>query len=678
MAIAIGLSFVFVAFSGDTWDAYCQDNNIKRWLLPFYLIIDDNAFNDLYKSSLTSAYMGFVGGIAFLMGSIVFAGMLISMISNWFERRVEGYRDGLIHYLRSDHYVIMGYDDMVPSVIADIFSKESKANILVMTSDEVEDIKEKLQKSVTKAQFKRIVVNYGQRTSQDDYKDIHLESAKEIYIVGARSFPAHDAINVECVDNICAYLRKTNSSRRPRRITCVFEDIDTYAAFKTSNIFGGVSDLGIEFIPYNFYSGWANQVFVTRSYKEKSSPDTPIDYPSVYGDGVGVETHKRVHLVFVGTSNLSVSFAMEAAHLFHFPNFNRDHSLRTRITFIEINADKEMPLFITRNRHFFDIQSYIYRDLSVQPEPLPIQGKKSDFLDVEFEFIKGDVFSDAVQNEIRHWATDQGQILSIFLSMADQRKNFMMGVNMPDEVYSHEVPVFIRQDRADSFVTSLREAQFKPDREGNRYYSVVRDGKLIQRERKGRYTNLYPFGMNDMTQGISERIMQQAKLINFLYSNIDEQGVFPKLEEIKARSVEEIWSDAESIWWKLSVAEQWSNLYGAYNIPCKLASLRAMRNLSPSDCSRDLDPLTEEEIHELGMTEHNRWNVEKLLMGFRKAGEEEDMYAHPEYAASLQNNKKQFVHHDIRPFDELPQAIKDIDYGIVEFIPWILEMTSVF
>ena len=80
---------------------------------------------------------------------------------------------------------------------------------------------------------------------------------------------------------------------------------------------------------------------------------------------------------------------------------------------------------------------------------------------MEFEFIKGDVFSKKVQDELERCAREHNetQYMSIFLAMADQRQNFVMGMNMPVAVYEYNVPIFIRQDRSDNFVTNLRTAE---------------------------------------------------------------------------------------------------------------------------------------------------------------------------------------------------------------------------
>ena len=101
-----------------------------------------------------------------------------------------------------------------------------------------------------------------------------------------------------------------------------------------------------------------------------------------------------------------------------------------------------------------------------------------------------------------------------------------------------------------------------------------------------------------------------------------------------------------------------------------------MRGLGPDDRSRDMEELTEEQINILAEVEHNRWNVEKLLMGFRKPKPEEDKYEHPEAGDVLAKNKRLFIHHDIRPYDDLTEKTKQFDREFSKYIPWILKMTE--
>lgn len=620
------LSFLLLSLSGADWKSFCKEKQLSWWLLPLYLLIDPNALSNIYIDTGVGGWMLAASTIIYIVGTVVFTGMVIGGITNAIGNRVEDHRNGMTHYLKAGHYVIMGIDEMVSSIIEDIFSKDKDADILVLSSHDTKKIIEKLKQTVTKKQMNQIIVNYGQKTAKEYYNEIHLETCKEIYIVGYRSRPSHDAVNIQCIDSICAYLKEHPSEKMPTRITCVFEDIETYTALMTSDIFNEVRELGIELMSYNVYTGWARQMFVTRGYKDKGDPMQSISYPSLYGDGIASDDDKFVHLVFVGISNFAVSMATEAAHLLHFPNFDEKAKRpKTRITIIDQNMEVEMPLFVTRNRHLFEVQPFSYRDLGLEPKPEPMSNKKAkgDFLDVEFEFIRGDFYSEAIQEEIQGWAMDEKkQYLSIFFALADQRNNFMMAMNLPDEVYNNAIPVFIRQDRADNFVTNLRKA-----------------------DDKARYANLYPFGMDDRSYCRDEVSFKRAKLINYLYDTADASSLrFTDMAVLDTMPAETLMEEADKSWKKLTMAQKWSSLYCAYHLPCLLDSLRVMRGLKPDDTSLDQDPLTEKEIQQLAKVEHNRRNVEKLLMGYR-------------------------------PFDDLDEVQK-LDFEIVKYIPWILRMSE--
>ena len=670
------ISFVLLSISGNEWQAYCQDQHISKWVFPLYLLIDSNAFSNLRNSENIGGLTVFIACLIYITGIIVFTGMIISVMTNMIGRRVQKHREGLIHYLESGHIIIMGYDEMVPSFIRHIFEKTPDTYILILSSANAEKIREKLTKSFSQELMKRIIINYGHRTTVEPFNDIHLETAEEVFVIGNHSKPAHDAINVECVDCICRYLERQEVTVVPKRITCVFKDLDTYTAFKTSEIFGRVYNLGIEFVPYNFFTGWAKQVFIKRFYMNADTPNQIIDYPTVYGDGIVPDDPKYVHLVFVGMTDFGVAFAMEAAHVLHFPNYNHNNELKTRITFIDLNADKEKDEFVTRNRHFFEVQSYRYQDLtegasqgSVIVPPSRFNEGNGDFLDIEFEFIKGDIFSNHVQDKIRQWAKGRNeQYLSIFLTLSDQRINFAMAMNMPDEIYDNDISIFIRQDRSDNFVTNLRNADNTP-----LPYSTVGGGNKNTELRYAKYAHIYPFGMNETAYSADDRSLRRAKLINYLYATADYKTyTFKSLSQLESIPSDTIWKEAELLWKDLSVALKWSNLYSSYAIRTKLATLRAMRK-NESD---DISVLNSKEIGEMAKVEHNRWNVEKLLMGYRKAYPEEDKYMHDaEFAEDLMRNKKLFIHHDIRPFEELDNVSK-LDEEFSGHIPWIIKMTE--
>lgn len=697
LLITWGISYLCLSLSGTEWEQFCENHDVKPWLLPLYLLIDTNALNNLYiidpntvtpatgnsaivdvdtSSHSVHGWLLVVSSVTYLVGLLIFNGIIISILSNWIAQRKENYTHGVSRYRYSGHYVIMGYDEMLPSVIADIIRRDSQANILVLSAVSSVIIRERLCKSVPKEHFDQIVVYYGHRIARDYYPDIQLEYAKEVYIVGKRSLPNHDAVNVECVESICSYLKdlkeRKNCTYSLKRITCVFEDIDTYTSFRTTDIFSDITnDLNIEFVPYNYYVSWARRIFVNKSYISKLD-QKEHDYPCLCKNGIGLNDEHYVHLVFVGFSNFAVTFANEAANIFHFPNYEM---AKTKITFIERNADVEMPLFLTRNHHFFDVQPYYFSDYSEKGDKeihkiisrLKFEGKDADFLDVDFEFIKGDVFTSEVQSLLEGWAKDEKQYLSIFLSMTNQRDNFALAMNMPDAVYNNEIPIFVRQDSSDNFITLLQQADTKAPRKGDPEYRKYENEKLFVKEAHGRYDHIYPFGMNDTSFFSDNTSFRRAKLINFLYQTADYgTNKFQSMEVLFAMSKDTIWKESEKFWKKQTVAEKWSNLYFAYSIDYKVRSFRVLNETGIEK---------EEALKVMSVVEHNRWNVEKLLMGYRKPKISEDMYnKSDDIAKKLKNNKNLFIHPQIRPFRELTDDMKQLDKEFNKYIPWIVSI----
>lgn len=684
--ICYGISCVLLSCS-DEWRIFCDqhDGICYKYLLPLYLLIDQNAFNSIYFEESSSAdYRLIIAScITYVFGLVFFGGAIIAILSDFIKRRVDNYEHGRTYYIKKGHYLIMGYDEIVPSIIVHILEKKPKAQILILSSESTQYVLEQLHESVAKKHLDNLVINYGHRTSSTIYPNIHLESAEQIYIAGDRTKAQHDAVNVQCIESICTYLQDYKTTHTIQRITCVFENLDTYVSFCKTDIFTHLTrSLNIAFVPYNKYVSWANQVFVRRQYRAQATGQLE-SYPLVCGNGIKPDDDVNVHLVFVGTSTFAVSFAREAAQFLHFTNFDNKNR-KTRITFIDNNMDVEMEEIITRYRHIFEVQSYWYDDYtkakikkSTKPERKRVNKKlpQTDFLDIEFEFIKGDIFSDQIQDLLCEWQNDPHQYLSLFIAMSKQHKNFAIAMNLPNDIYEKQThkgwntPVFIRQDNADNLVTLLRQQSIKSPDDSKAVYHWLDDKNELQTQhRDGIYANIYPFGMNDSAFYVDEESIRRAKLINYLYNSIKDNH-FPPLTVLATQSVDTIREDANRYWKDLSVAVKWSNLYFAYSLNYKELALKAMKEAGMDD---------EKQIEALSKIEHNRWNVEKLLMGYRKPVKAEDMYCTEDVARKkkLKNNKEHFIHAQIRPYDNLSDDMKELDKEFARYIPWIIQTTK--
>lgn len=694
--ICYGISCVLLSFNND-WENFDKSfPEIPQAFLPLYLLIDQNAFNSICFEkdlSISNYWLIVASGITYILGLVFFSGAIIAILSDFIKRRVDNYEHGRTYYIRKGHYLIMGYDNIVPSIIMHILEKKSEAQILILSAEPTQYVLEQLRESVAKKHLDNIVINYGHRTSSTIYPNIHLESAEQIFIAGDRTMAQHDAINVQCIESICTYLQDYKTTHTIKRIICVFENLDTYVSFCKTDIFTHLTkNLNISIVPYNKYVNWANQVFVRRQYRAQASGQLE-SYPLVCGIGIKPEDDVTVHLVFIGTSTFAVSFAREAAQFLHFTNFSDNIKRKTRITFIDNNMDVEMEEIITRYRHIFEVQSYWYDDYtkniiskSIKPVKKRLDNHlpQTDFLDVEFEFIKGDIFSDQIQDLLCDWQNDSHQYLSLFIAMSKEFKNFAIAMNLPNDLYekqTHEgwnTPIFVRQDSTDNFVTLLRQQSIKsPDDPKSLYFWKDDKDNLQKQHRDGIYAHIYPFGMNDSAFYVDEESIRRAKLVNYLYCTMTD-GHFSPLTVLAILSPNTIWEKADMLWKELSIAERWSNLYFAYGIDYKLISLRKMRGLAMDDSSKDLDSLNENEKELIGKAEHNRWNVEKLLMGYRKPMPAEDLYevSNKEEAKKLKNNKNLFIHSQIRPFEELSDDMQQLDKEFAAYIPWIVEMAN--
>ena len=81
--------------------------------------------------------------------------------------------------------------------------------------------------------------------------------------------------------------------------------------------------------------------------------------------------------------------------------------------------------------------------------------------------------------------------------------------------------------------------------------------------------------------------------------------------------------------------------------------------------------LTPHEIAILAEVEHNRWNVEELLMGYRTVTPEEEKEIEKNIELKNVYKEKRTAHYDIRPY-ESGRCANVYDISITSAIPLIL------
>ena len=573
--------------------------------------------------------------IVSITGLIMMTGMFISVLTNMLDVHINKVKNGETHYTLKGHIVVIGTDDLVPSLINQICneSKYKGSYILVQSTEEAENVRSRIHNVLDKGKETRIIIYRGKRNSLEDLQTLCIPDAKAVFLIGESNETDKDSMNIESlrmISELCSTGKK-QADAEAIPVAVQFENQATFAAFQVTDL-SSEWRKHIDFHPFNFYESWAKKVFVTKGY---TKGHVRVIYPPLDREPITFDSDKTVHLIIVGMGRMGVAMSTFAAHLLHFPNFCRDNRLKSQITFIDANADREMNAFRNRYQGLFEISSATYRDFTKETAfeqilpPTHFKGNNADFLDLKFEFIKGAVESPNIQNYLSKCSIDGTHVTTIVLSLSTPSINTEIAMSLPNEVYERRIPVLVRIKSSDALLTMLNQSES--------------EGKYCK------YSNLYPYGMLANCYDMDHNKQEEAQLINYHYNGKPAD------------------TTPHALWKKLSVALQWSNLYNAYFKDIRMRSFTLCKGKQVS----------QDEIKQLCMVEHNRWCVEKLLLGYRKPHEHEqqeiDRKGQKEDNGKMVDvdrwYKNRFVHNNIVPNDQLTEEDivhdKDIIMGII-------------
>lgn len=318
---------------------------------------------------------------------------------------------------------------------------------------------------------------------------------------------------------------------------------------------------------------------------------------------ITIHSDKHVHLVIIGMGEVAETVAIHAAHVAHYPNYVRSHSLRTRITMISKNAEAQSEEFIKRYRHLFD-NSY-YRVVKPSDEQAvrvfhkPMyEGRREDFVDVEWEFVDAESWNPDVREKLKLWAQDEKQLLTVVMADRDENKNVALSLFLPDELYQRSIPI-------------------------------------------------HKYSPNAVEYDVTMPLVQMAKNVNYIYDRCYHDN-FKNWQGQVLSSVEIDIEERDKLWADLSNVKRWSSIYNAMTIPSKMRSI----GLSEDDWDKFYD-ISQQDIEILAKVEHNRWNVEELILGYRPCTDEEQ----DKIAADVETQKDAFkarkIHYDLRAYNDL-------------------------
>lgn len=596
--------------------------------------------------------------------SIVLVAAITSLLTNYFSKVAQSYLDGETHYVVANHVAIFGYHKMLNGLLRDILSNGKDCRFILIQTNRVDEARKELSQVMTRKQMGRLIIQNGDMTSPIG-NNMHVKDADEIFIIGEEreieASLAHDDAVLQCLRNIVSDLPVPNSGEK--RILChvMFEQHSTFAVFQRTDLNNEVFEK-LAFLPFNYYETWARKVFVNDSLTPSVSHDSP--YLPLEGEvGIGEDSKDHVHVIIVGMSHMGISMGTMAAHLAHYPNFIKCSNLKTRITFIDQNARNEMYRLQGRLEAMFQVSPWRYYKVpdddygysgasiddipwhnplgdtnSVSPYKSKIEYLGKDFVDIEWEFIQGEVENPSIQSYIEQSAKDENVRLTVAVCLLDPNLAVAVSVNFPPVVYDKAVQVLVYQPGGNAIINALSSGAvsgFSP------------------------YSRVHAFGMTSDCYNL-ELIRKLVYVASYQKREDKQLPLRDMVDRDAYRKLEKTTSS------KAAAANLWSTIYNASHMWTKL------RSVSSTDGS-----IPESSIDVLSQTEHNRWTAEQLLTQFRPLLEEEQQAVLNGTKSKDELKRTRFAHLDIcsmaRLFEleEKDKLIVKYDQQKVERIPII-------
>jgi len=569
-----------------------------------------------------------------LVGTMLFTAFLISTLSNILTNRAASHRKGYLHYYFSDHVLILGGSKVAVGILNSIaVGGKLKKEVVILTNRDAEQLWDELVPMLPDESWKkRLMIYHGERNMEKALRFCQAELASAIYITGEDGEADHDSINVDCWKR----LREWREKKAVGLAQCYLL-LERNASAYLFNALPKEDTSTMETTIMNRLDSVAQQLLIGDGGMSNAF--------TLDRGAMSEESGLHVHLVVVGMTQMGYALATTAAHLCHYPNFKEGdkHPKRTVITFIDSAADEERKFFKGRYPGLFELSHSSYMEEGKEDEKSCPKPEYGDFLDVEWEFVKGSVVDEWVRDMLRDWRSDEKQLLTLAFCGLEAERNLAQALYLPREFYRY-VDEKSPLDLRDPLIWV-----YQPD-----------NSALIETayEEVGRYANLRPFGtMTDSFDPQTEKRVAAAKRINYLYKKSG------KAYTGMPKDVKEL----DGMWRELSYAEKLSSFYSANSIHTKL---RCVGGLSK--------PIEDPLLTTLAKLEHARWNMEKLLVGFSALPMQERKRLNEKGTKEEIDRlkKKEFKHKDIAPYDGeygIPDSSKKDDLAIVKNMIDVIE-----
>ena len=562
--------------------------------------------------------------LAYAIGVIAVTGLLIAIVTTYLRTLGDRYKSGTLdHYNWNGHILFLGYDELVLGTLRDLCKQDKK--IVVAVPENVEATRSRIKVSLTETEFALVEVIQCNETDRDDLqKKACAGKALQVFTIGQPDEATHDATNQKCLDILSELIDESND------FTCYIylRNQATLSLIQRQEF--GKDKKGFVWKrtnPFNIYQNIASKLLTGF---DSGTQLMTLDYQNGKRN-LAVCPQTNVHLAILGMTPMGMALAKETLMVAHYPG------RRVKITLVDENAREEMFFFMGRYKELFKCCKSSFLDLDSWKDYMPPKSinDEDDIVDVEFEFIQGNIAHPSLMKKIESWAKEEEWIFTLAICSNDSPKNMASALYLPRPLLEGEkaIQVWVYQQG---------------------------DNSLEEYGGHELYKNLHTFSANEY--GAND--LQDS--IAYLWA-----------EEVAKAYAKASNGNAGTKWNEMSQYERWSSLNNVRSIITKLRGLGyeivregdAFRLWYFGDGKRtrcySLD-FSSEIIDALAETEHIRWNADTLAKGFRPTRPEEHDKIVKDKSQKKEYRKKFFAHDDLRKYAALDDDTKSYDIRMTE------------
>ena len=556
--------------------------------------------------------------ILYIMGLIVFNGLLIATINRSMTTRADQYRKWKNTYKRlKNHYLIIGYGASCVPIIRNIAKRPSTDNrsfFLILSNQDTSNIRLNIQTQLQDLE-ERIIVYSGDMNALSHMKRLNIGKAKEVYVLGENNEPSRDSKNLECAKSIKALRIVENpNTSEVLHVNIQFDKPDSYSTIKRitlpNDFYKDETGNDITYLrPFNFYENWARMLWGNHQLEGYLPLDRGM-LTETDEQGHITIADKHVHLVIAGFNTMGSALLLEALRICHYPNYEtKTERNKTVITIVDPKMNDIFPRFKSQ---------YPYLD---------------QITDIQIEYKPNRIEDAEIRDYLNELAQRTDVLLTVAICYTDSDESLSTALSLPDALYYQVVDNKIQNNTTTQIL--LRQE--------------LRTG-LVQllNEENGKYSNVKVFGT--LGQGVDDTMLDDnmAVIINayyhFKYDLNTQKDFFELMEEDREGTL----AEARKNWIELNEDKRFANRYQT-EIYKTYQTYRKLLERQP-------------EL--LYQTEHLRWCAERSITGYR------DMHQY-----NLKNDKYQ-IHKLIVPYEELSDKEKGKDKDVLEIMDRVTALAS--